>query len=215
MKLLNRSILFVLSSLLLFACSAVSPVHAQQYAQPGKFDFYLFTLSWSPQFCATDQRDSAECHVPSGNFVVHGLWPEFKNGSWPSECSQERGPSNPSSESDVMPPSLVRHEWQKHGTCSGLGADQYFDTIRAVKKSIAIPPAFLHLTEARWIAPSEVKASFIAANSQLTADDLRIGCANNNLVEVKICVAKDGKPTGCGTIRDCRAMKIKVLPVLP
>lgn len=188
---------------------------AQQYAQPGKFDLYLFTLSWSPQFCATATRDTAECHITNGNFVVHGLWPEFKNGSWPSSCSHAPGPSDPTLVADLMPdPSLVSHEWYTHGTCSALGVDGYFGLMRTVKKSVVIPQVFQQLSRTTWMAPSEIKARFTASNPEIQPEDMRIGCAGNNLVQVQICIAKNGKSTPCGTIRDCRASQIKVLPVL-
>jgi ribonuclease T2 len=197
-------------------CISSSPATAQQYARPGKFDFYLFTLSWSPQFCATTHRDTAECQAHGGNFVVHGLWPEFKNGSWPANCSSEPGPANPNAEADIMPdPSLVAHEWQKHGTCSGLGADAYFALMRSIRKSITIPEALRNLKETQMMAPAEIKALFVTANPAIKAQDMVIGCANNTLVQVQFCVAKDGTPTACDTIRDCRASRIKVLPVLP
>jgi ribonuclease T2 len=196
--------------------AAPSRARAQQYAMPGKFDFYLFTLSWSPQFCATTRRETAECEIHGGNFVVHGLWPEFKNGSWPSNCSSEPGPANPKAQVDIMPDSsLLAHEWQKHGTCSGLGVNGYFDLMRSIRKSITIPDSLLHLKQTQMMAPAEIKAQFVAANSQIKTEDMVIGCANNTLVQVQFCVAKDGTPTACGTIRDCRATKIKVLPVLP
>ena len=100
MKLRKLLILILISGV---ACTSPSRASAQQYAKPGKFDFYLFTLSWSPQFCATTRRETAECQVHGGNFVVHGLWPEFKNGSWPADCSSEPGPTNPQAEADIMP----------------------------------------------------------------------------------------------------------------
>ncbi len=212
MKLRKLLILILISGV---ACTSPSRASAQQYAKPGKFDFYLFTLSWSPQFCAATRRETAECQVHGGNFVVHGLWPEFKNGSWPADCSIEPGPTNPQAEADIMPPSLVEHEWQKHGTCSGLGVNGYFDLMRSIKKSIAIPDSLLRLKQTQMMAPSEIKAEFVAANPQIRTEDMVIGCANNTLVQVQFCVAKDGTPTACGTIRDCRATKIKVLPVLP
>jgi len=203
--------------ILVAGVSSTSPsrASAQQYAKPGKFDLYLFTLSWSPQFCATTRRETAECEVHGGNFIVHGLWPEFKNGSWPSNCSSEPGPTNLEAQADIMPPSLVAHEWQKHGTCSGLGVDGYFGLMRSIRKSIAIPNAFLNLKAAQMMAPADIKARFVAANPRRSAEDMVIGCANNTLVQVQFCIAKDGAPTACGTIRDCRASKIKVLPVLP
>ena len=43
---------------------------------PGSFDYYLLTLSWAPEFCATHEGNapSSECgpawHL---GFVVHGL----------------------------------------------------------------------------------------------------------------------------------------------
>ncbi len=194
----------------------VLPGRGQQYAQPGKFDLYLFTLSWSPQFCATTRREVEECQIHKGNFVVHGLWPEFKNGSWPSNCSREPGPSNAAAFADLMPDaSLVNHEWYKHGTCSALGVEGYFGLMRKVKNSILTPDRFTSLNQATSMSPAEVKSSFISKNPQLTAEDMRVGCANNTLVQVQVCLAKDGTPTQCGTIRDCRASTIKVLPVLP
>jgi ribonuclease T2 len=111
-------------------------------------------------------------------------------------------------------PSLVEHEWQKHGTCSGLGVDGYFGLIRSTKKSITIPDLFLHLDKATQMVPADIKARFVAVNTQMKAEDIVIGCANNSLVEVQVCLAKDGTATSCGAIKDCRASKIKVLPVL-
>ena len=56
---------------------------------PGHFDYYLLTLSWAPQFCATHQANmsSSECD-PKRHYglVVHGLWPQNDNGSYPLEC---------------------------------------------------------------------------------------------------------------------------------
>jgi ribonuclease T2 len=208
----NCRIALVAAFLLSIATHSLS---AQQYAKPGKFDLYLFTLSWSPQFCATTKRVTPECRIEKGNFVVHGLWPEFKNGSWPSTCSREPGPSDPASLADLIPdPTLVTHEWSKHGTCSALGVDGYFKLMRSVRESIHIPPLFQQLSQQTWIAPSAIKASFTASNPQLLEDDMRIGCAGNTLVQVQICTDRNGKPTSCGRIRDCRATSIKVLPVL-
>ena len=56
----------------------------------GEFDYYLLTLSWAPEFCATNPngRTSAECasnkHM---GLVVHGLWPQDNDGKWPESCS--------------------------------------------------------------------------------------------------------------------------------
>ncbi len=81
-----------------------------QSSQPGVFDYYLFTLSWSPEFCYS-HADKPECQSGHHGFVVHGLWPQFVNG-YPENCSNESGLSDPSSVADIMPdPGLVAHEW--------------------------------------------------------------------------------------------------------
>ena len=57
---------------------------------PGSFDYYLLTLSWAPEFCATHAGDalSSECDPQRHfGFVVHGLWPENDNGSHLQNCA--------------------------------------------------------------------------------------------------------------------------------
>ena len=41
------------------------------------------------------------------------------------------------------PAAAVRHEWQAHGTCTGLSADAYFELVRRAFASIHIPRQFL------------------------------------------------------------------------
>ena len=57
--------------------------------QPGKFDFYVLSLSWSPSFCEATQergRESKEqCGERPYSFVVHGLWPQYEKG-FPEFC---------------------------------------------------------------------------------------------------------------------------------
>src|SRR6185437_16970327 len=71
--------------LVLLLSGALLALFAQS---PGAFDHYLLSLSWSPEFCSSNPA-SAECG--SGHhygFIVHGLWPEFRNGGGPEYCSQ-------------------------------------------------------------------------------------------------------------------------------
>ena len=98
---------------------------AEANGTPGVFDFYLLTLSWSPEFCVTHPQ-AAECAAHPG-FVLHGLWPQNNDGSYPEDCSDAAGPSDPGAFRDIFPDEhLLEHEWQTHGTCSGLGPDAYF-----------------------------------------------------------------------------------------
>ena len=118
------------------ATSGGAPAQEQRQHQPGQFDFYVLALSWSPSFCeATAERGRnpprEQCGARPYSFVVHGLWPQYERG-FPSDC-QVPAPrldrNIMSSMLDMMPaPRLVYHEWDKHGTCSGLSARAYFDS---------------------------------------------------------------------------------------
>ncbi len=49
---------------------------------------------------------------------------------------------------DLMPStSLIFHEWGRHGTCSGLSARAYFDTIRKARATVKIPEQYLSLND--------------------------------------------------------------------
>ena len=107
--------------------------------QAGAFDYYVLALSWSPTYCAERRGNGYEpqCDVRSGRpyaFVLHGLWPQHERG-WPENCrTSDRGwVPGPVAERmlDIMPSKrLVFNEYRKHGTCSGLGVDGYFDLAR-------------------------------------------------------------------------------------
>ena len=98
---------------------------AQNKGEPGKFDFYLMNLSWSPEFCSI-QGTSSQCAAKPG-FILHGLWAQNNDGSYPVFCSEEHGPAKPSENLDLTPDlSLLDHEWAKHGTCSAVGPQRFF-----------------------------------------------------------------------------------------
>jgi ribonuclease T2 len=202
-------VLSLLSAFLLFGSGQ------PQTGQPGKFDYYLFTLSWSPEYCHS-HRDVPQCtgSIRYG-FIVHGLWPEFNRG-FPEHCSNEPLPSDVSAVSRIMPDSsLIRHEWSTHGTCSGLSANQYFQLIGKIYDSIKIPQELVAPTRTLTMHPEEVKRLFERANPGLTDDNLAVNCPQNFLSGVQICLTKSGTPLLCpgGAVRDCRARNINIPPV--
>ena len=67
-----------------------SSAGAQKRGEPGQFDFYLLNLSWSPEFCAIHET-SPQCAAHPG-FVVHGLWPQNNDGSYPALLQPSPGP---------------------------------------------------------------------------------------------------------------------------
>ncbi|MGJ5818882.1 ribonuclease T2 family protein [Paludibaculum fermentans] len=193
----------------------------KKIGEPGQFDYYLLTMSWSPAYCQgrnTGPNDP-QCGLDrSFSFILHGLWPQYtkpKNGSgWPQFCTTDKGLSDPKTMLDIMPSlSLINHEWTRHGTCSGMNADNYFKTARKALQSIKVPAKFQSPKEYFTISPGEVKKEFLQANPGLTAGMIAISCSANFLSEVRVCLDKNLKPIPCTGQRECKASSVRVPPV--
>ena len=99
-----------------------------------EFDLYLLAQSWAPQFCCTSNGAHAkQCKKENiddvNDLVIHGLWPAFnkpnKSGqTYPQFCPIV--PSITSNDSKGLS-GRMKHEWEKHGTCTGINAQQYFE----------------------------------------------------------------------------------------
>ena len=187
--------------------------HTRQHAsgEPGKFDYYVLALSWSPEFCHS-HPSNAQCSGHFG-FVIHGLWPQFVDG-YPEHCSTQRGLANPSQMTDIMPdPSLVAHEWETHGTCSGLDPEAYFKLVRQAFASVKVPARLAAPSQMFSMTPQQLKEEFVAGNPHLRAENLTVSCGNNYLTGVSVCLTKQLQPTACQALRDCRANSVKIPPV--
>jgi ribonuclease I len=100
------------------------------------YDFYVFSLGWSPAYCLT--VDTTDCYTKLNALKdayimrIHGLWPSLKNGGRLPDC--HTGPEiEVEPKLDVEPyatmteiwPSLNKnhqynfwtHEYNKHGFC--------------------------------------------------------------------------------------------------
>lgn len=189
----------------------------QARGEAGKFDYYLLSMSWSPAYCAEQggQQNDPQC-APGRKFafVLHGLWPQYANGRWPQFCSDEPGLKDPKAMLDIMPSaSLVRHEWTKHGTCTGLNAEGYFAQARKAFASILIPSRFQGPKKYLVLSPAEVVQEFQGANPGLPAESVSVQCSSNYLSEVRVCLDKNLKPVPCKGQRSCRAAEVRMPPV--
>jgi ribonuclease T2 len=203
---------------------AAAAAQDDQQGTPGQFDFYVLSLSWSPSFCAgtaerhNGQSSGMQCGARPYSFVVHGLWPQYEKG-FPEYCQQPsprlyRGIV--SSMLDLMPaPHLIYNEWDKHGTCSGLSANSYFETIRKARAAITIPPDYAALQQPLTVTPGAVQDAFIKANSGLTPAAIAVDCDKKRLTEIRICLSKDLKFHDCPEVtkRACRRDQVVMPPV--
>ncbi len=214
-----RPYLLAVCALVLAAAGAVAPgpLHAQGGGQDraGAFDYYLLALSWSPSWCALEgrARGSEQCDAGAGHgWILHGLWPQYEEG-WPDYCpTNQRPPSRAQTAAmaDIMGTAgLAWHQWKKHGTCSGLAAQEYFDTARRAYAAITRPAALRVPAPGggvRRISAGAVEAAFLAANPQLEADMITLTCRDGYVQEARICLTRGLEPRRCApdTRRDCR-----------
>src|ERR1700754_4946802 len=217
----------MLLSLGLLAIAGVGAAPAQDRRQnaSGEFDFYVLSLSWSPSFCeaASERGNSSrgvqtQCKGRPYSFVVHGLWPQYERG-FPNYC-QRPAPrlarNLMTSMLDLMPASgLIYSEWDKHGTCSGLGARAYFETIRKARAAVKIPAEYLDLSDPLTVAPAAIEEAFIKVNPGLSSSAISVTCDSRRLSEVRVCMSKDLQFRACEEIdrRACRRDQVTMPPI--
>ena len=211
----KTSLAWSLCLLLAVGCLSVSNdssarSHRRKPASTG-FDFYLLNLSWSPEFCQT-HPGAAECALHEG-FVLHGLWPQNNDGTYPHNCSSAPGPADPSKYKDIYPDAgLLRHEWATHGTCSGLSADDYFAAARKAFQSVMVPAQLSGLKAQTAMPPDQILSLFSGSDPQIPRAAMALSCGNNNLTAFEVCLNKNLSPVACSGVRSCRANSVRIPP---
>lgn len=189
--------------------------------KPGEFDYYVLSLSWSPNWCALegDARNSPQCAPQHDHgWILHGLWPQYHRG-WPDYCqTAERAPSRQmtAAMADIMGTSgLAWHQWKKHGTCSGLSAPAYYALSREAYGRITRPDLLRRLTKPVKLPAKVIEEAFLEANPDLEADGLTITCKAGHIQEARICLSRDLDPVPCGrdVIRDCTLKDALFTPI--
>lgn len=217
----SRSILF--AALVMAATGAVADwtnqnEQACDIDTAGQFKYYVLSLSWSPEFCRSHPGNNEPQCSQHRQFIVHGLWPECGTGN-PQSCTGG-GQADAIDKQKIyafMPSDfLIQHEWEKHGTCSGLARSAYFELTGTLFNKLTLP----RLSGAP--KAEKIEQLFIENNAGLDADELYLSCtesgpkkSNKTLDEVRICFDKDTHEfTRCESPNDtCR--KLKKVTVTP
>jgi ribonuclease T2 len=183
----------------------------------GRFDYYLMSLSWSPSFCETHPQETSQCAHQGYGFVLHGLWPQNRNGSWPQHCSSDAAPDEATVQHTLafMPSRhLIEHEWETHGACTGLDPHGYFDLADHAFASVKVPGVLAAPQRPPAISAKEVVSDFVEANPGLSEDMISVTCHDGyELTEVRVCLNKDSlAPQACGgRVRNsCRMGVLKI-----
>ncbi|WP_024296836.1 ribonuclease T2 family protein [Methylomicrobium lacus] len=175
---------------LLLAAVFASPAGAE----PRKsFDYYVMSLSWSPEFCDTHPKEK-QCSLGYG-LVLHGLWPQYQR-SYPEFCDSRPLPGQLVRKYADLYPSkgLIYHEWEKHGTCSGLAPGEYLQLSETLKQRIKTPPALQNLAKPLRTDTKQLTQFVVAANPGLAADAVAISCTGKQryLEEIYVCYDSSG-----------------------
>ncbi len=208
-----RLIALVLASI---ATVAVARSHHERSEQ-GRFDYYLMSLSWSPSYCQTHPDDAEQCAHKGFGFVLHGLWPQNRDGSWPQHCAGDAQPDAATVERTLafMPSRrLIEHEWQTHGSCTGLDPRAYFELADRAFAAVNVPDALKTPASAPAMSADEIVAAFAAVNSGLDDRMMTVQCRDGGeLTEVRICLDRESlAPRACGgRVRNtCRAGALRI-----
>lgn len=187
---------------------------------PETFDHYVLSLSWSPQYCASPraQREPLQCEYRRYGFVVHGLWPQRGRGS-PAYC-KTREPRQVRSEIvqqilNIMPSErLINHQWNKHGTCSGLDQERYFAAARKAFESLSMP-SDVEQGRLTYTDRRSLLAAIQKENPGLPANAVVLRCSSSDFSEMRVCLSRDLRPIPCqGSSRgNCPSSGIRIRPI--
>ncbi|EAN2945085.1 ribonuclease [Salmonella enterica] len=208
-----RAILIIITGLSLAQAQALDKKEKELIGMnSGQYDFLVYALTWQPTYCVLYSADQ-NCKEIRSDFYTHGIWPYFKttqesNNIHPSYCIQSSGCAEKKACSltdDVItniliddnfrlilakhPENLMKHEWEKHGTCYGKNQYEYFNDFINLKKTIADNKKILE-NIGEEVLFSEIKTWFPQNTSfRCISKDKK-----QYLFEVYYLLTSDGKP---------------------
>ena len=108
--------------------------------------------------------------------------------------------------------SLIQHEWEKHGTCSGLSSAEYFAKVEQAFKSVQVPHDYPDLKQSQKFSVTDIESNF-ASENHAPKDAFRLSCHAGDLVGVEVCLNKDLQYQACTqTVRECPSIQVLLRP---
>ncbi len=164
---------------------------------------YTLAASWSPEYCRIERnKGTMQCSGQHGRFgfVLHGLWPEAQNGAPPQWCSLTPRPSPELIRRNLCMtpvPSLLEHEWAKHGSCMTRKPETYFKVSAILWQSVQWPDAD-RLSRKKELTAGDLRDAFLIANPHWKRE--HIGIERNErgwLRGMRLCYGRDFRPSRC------------------
>ncbi|PNT05262.2 hypothetical protein POPTR_014G174400v4 [Populus trichocarpa] len=189
-----------------------------------EFDYFALSLQWPGTYCRHTRHccsQNACCRGANAptEFTIHGLWPDYNDGTWPACCTRsdfnEKEISTLHDALEKYWPSLScgspsschgtkgsfwAHEWEKHGTCSSpVVHDEYsyFSTTLNVYFKYNVTKV---LNEAGYVPSNSEKyplGGIVSAIENAFHATPQLVCSKGDLEELRLCFYKDFKPRDC------------------
>ncbi|CAA0806013.1 Ribonuclease 2 [Striga hermonthica] len=193
-----------------------------------EFDYFMLSLQWPGTACRATRRccsSNACCRGLDAprEFTIHGLWPDFNDGTWPACCSGKRfdvkeistllkdlnrywpslscdSPSNCHGGKGLF----WEHEVQKHGPCSFPVVRDEYDYFLKVLNLYFKHNVTEVLRQAGYVASNSEKyplGGIISAIQNAFHATPELECSGDAVEELRLCFYKDFKPRDCGVTK--------------
>lgn len=203
----DRMALSLIWASVALVCATYFCLAAVAAKQDVGFDYLMLVRQWGPTFCQTTNCTS----TPYNMFTLHGLWPNYYNGSYPANCA------GPKLDTSTFPSSLLAqmncnwvsytgssasfwsYEWNKHGTCALplFGSQEaYFNATMSLNSAYDVAAALekAGLDPADTSLPSTKVAEAFKSAWEVNAV---VSCYSKNMLEVKLCIDVALQPMNC------------------
>lgn len=186
---------------------------------------YTLAVTWAPDFCRTHFSDPSAAFECGGQtarfgFVLHGLWPDSDNGSWPQWC-----PAKPPATREVPAavvrqmlcttpsPTLLAHEWGKHGTCMAPTPAIYFNRAAAMYRALRFPDMNALALRSNLTAGAFRKA-FAAINPRYPRESIGLQINQGGaLEEIHLCHDTAFRPRACDVRGAPDTASVRIAPL--
>jgi len=164
---------------------------------------YILAASWSPEYCRMDgKRDTMQCSGRNGRFgfVLHGLWPEAARGPPPQWCPTRLRPSPDLIRRNLCmtpAPSLLAHEWAKHGSCMVKKPETYLKVSAILWRSLRWPDAD-RLSRRKNLTAGDLREAFVRRNPDWKPSQVGIETSRSGWLRgLRLCYGTDFMPRNC------------------
>ncbi|XP_022143545.1 ribonuclease 2 isoform X2 [Momordica charantia] len=189
-----------------------------------EFDYFKLALQWPGTMCrgirhCCSSNGCCDGCGAVGVFTIHGLWPDYNDGSWPSCCTGKNfdekeirtlnfplkkywptfSCSSPSTCHGTKG-SFWAHEWEKHGTCSNPVVRDEYDYFLTTLNLYFKYNVSKVLNEAGYVGSNTEKyplGGIISAIENAFHATPSLVCSKDAVKELHLCFYKDFKPRDC------------------